>query len=85
MTGSVFLASAAITGEHGNGSSGIPDIAADGGRVSFSSGASNLAPGDGDSVSDGYVKDIAFTQYCRSEATSSRGQWVDGYRGPDDV
>ncbi len=73
VTGSVFLASASATGEHGNGSSGTPDIAADGSRVSFSSGASNLAPGDGDSVSDGYVKDIAFTQYCRGLVATQSG------------
>ena len=73
VTGSLFLASASATGEHSNGSSGIPDIAADGNRVSFSSGATNLTTGDGDSVSDGYVKDVTFTFVCEGKPATIVG------------
>lgn len=44
-------------GNQGNGPSSLPKISADGRFVVFESAASNLAPGDGNGVTDIFVKD----------------------------
>jgi Tol biopolymer transport system component len=42
----VTLASAAASGEQGNGPSSGPTLSADGTKVTFTSNATNLVPGD---------------------------------------
>jgi Tol biopolymer transport system component len=46
------------TGAKGNGPSYEPSLSGDGRFVAFTSGASNLAPGDGDSTFDAFVRDL---------------------------
>jgi Tol biopolymer transport system component len=57
-TGEITRVSTSASGEQGNGRSSGPSLSADGGRVAFSSAASNLVPGDANGVSDVFVKDL---------------------------
>jgi uncharacterized repeat protein (TIGR01451 family) len=57
-TGDIVLASTSDTGTKGNGYSFDPSLSADGTRVAFRSGASNLDPADTEGASDIYVKDL---------------------------
>lgn len=54
-TGEVFLASASATGEKGNSRSSLAAISADGNRVAFASGATNLHPSGSNGL---MVKDL---------------------------
>ena len=54
-----LLVSTSDEGVKGDGGSGTPSMSADGSTVAFQSGADNLDPGDTDTVSDIYVKDLA--------------------------
>jgi hypothetical protein len=58
-TGDIVLASTSDTGVKGNGPSGIPALSADGTHVAFESSATNLDPGDTDTVYDVYVKNLS--------------------------
>lgn len=58
-SGSLILVSASDAGAKGDDESFDPAISGDGGRVSFTSFASNLDPADGDFISDVFVKDLA--------------------------
>ena len=56
--GSITRVSTDAANLEGNGGSSQPSISADGRYVAFWSYASNLVPGDGNSVSDVFVKDL---------------------------
>jgi hypothetical protein len=58
-SGDIMLVSTSDTGVKANGSSGSGMLSADGTRVAFFSSATNLDPGDTDSIIDLYVKDLA--------------------------
>ncbi len=53
------LASASDAGVKGNAGGSFPDLAASGRAIAFLSTSTNLDPGDTDSVTDVYVKDLA--------------------------
>jgi len=54
---------------HGNGDSGEAFISPDGGRVAFSSFATNFASGDGNAALDVFVKDLATGQLMLASAS----------------
>ncbi len=56
--GDITLASTSDTAIQGNGYSSWPSVSADGTKVAFLSAASNLDPGDTDTIVDVYVKDL---------------------------
>jgi hypothetical protein len=56
-TGKTTRVSTRSNGDQANGSSLYPKISADGRFVAFESSATNLVPGDGNGVSDVFVKD----------------------------
>jgi Tol biopolymer transport system component len=59
-TGDVTLVSASDSGVKGNGSSGGDTaVSADGTKVAFMSGSTNLDPADTDTITDVYVKDLS--------------------------
>jgi hypothetical protein len=58
ITGDITLASTSDTGTVANNPSSSPSLSADGTRVAFNSGATNLDSADPDSASDVYVKDL---------------------------
>jgi len=58
-TGAITLVSTSATGVKGNGGSFSPSLSHDGTKVAFRSSASNLVPGDGDTLYDVYVKDLS--------------------------
>lgn len=57
-TGDVTLSSTSDLGVKGNGASRLAVISGDGKRVAFSSVATNLDPGDNDTIQDVYVKEV---------------------------
>ena len=57
-TGDITLASTSDSGIKANSGGHIPSLSADGTRVAFYSGATNLDPADTDSLYDIYVKDL---------------------------
>jgi hypothetical protein len=57
-TGTITLASTSDAGVSGNSGANEPSLSADGNKVAFLSGATNLDPGDTDSLADVYVKDL---------------------------
>src|SRR4051794_1736174 len=73
-------ASATASGEAGNGISTRPSLSADGSRVAFLSGASNLDAEDRDGRADVYVKDLV-TGTVRVVSTSGTGQKANGASG----
>jgi hypothetical protein len=58
VTGDITLASTSDTGVKGSADN-APSLSAEGTRVAFASDATNLDPGDTDTVKDVYVKDLA--------------------------
>ena len=58
FTGAVVLVSTTAGGVVGNSNSGLPAISGDGRYVSFESSAENLVPGDNNSYSDIFRKDL---------------------------
>ncbi len=58
VTGEISLASTSDTGVKGNNESREPSLSADGTKVAFFSGATNLDPADTDKNLDVYVKDL---------------------------
>jgi Tol biopolymer transport system component len=58
LTGDITLASTSDAGTKGNGDSLEASLSADGTKVAFTSGATNLDPADTDSSGDVYVKDL---------------------------
>jgi uncharacterized repeat protein (TIGR01451 family) len=71
-TGAVMLASVSSSGEKANRLNQEPVISDDGQRVAFKSGATNLDPGDTDTVFDAYLKDLS-TGEMTLISTSSQG------------
>jgi hypothetical protein len=71
-TGDIVLASTSDAGIKGNGGSYLASLSADGNRVSFVSGATNLDPADTVPASDLYVKDLT-TGDIMLAATSDTG------------
>jgi Tol biopolymer transport system component len=57
-TGELTLASADGNGTKGDGASRLPHLSADGSRVAFYTGATNLVPGDTDEIIDVLVKNL---------------------------
>jgi uncharacterized repeat protein (TIGR01451 family) len=66
-TGELILASTSPSGEKGNADSRIPDISADGDRVAFSSGATNLHPSGSGGL---FVKDLTSGQVFLASSTA---------------
>ncbi|HEX6207815.1 MAG TPA: hypothetical protein VF058_05580 [Actinomycetota bacterium] len=71
-TGDVRPASLSASGERADRGAADPSLSADGTRVAFSSGATNLHPADADVVSDIFVKDLS-TGGVELASTSSSG------------
>ncbi|NPV58724.1 MAG: hypothetical protein HPY75_03550 [Actinobacteria bacterium] len=59
VTGSVVRCSTDQLGGEANGASQNPSLSADGSRVAFESAASDLVAGDGNGVTDVFMKDVA--------------------------
>ncbi|WP_280818944.1 Hint domain-containing protein [Methylobacterium variabile] len=57
-TGTLTRVSTAAAGTQGNAASSQPTLSSDGSRVAFSSGATNLVPGDTNNVGDIFVADV---------------------------
>lgn len=72
-TGAITLVSADEQGRGGNGSSNNAKFSADGGKVMFTSTASNLVAGDTNGVTDLFVKDLA-TGQISMVSSSARGE-----------
>lgn len=70
-TGAVQLASSSEAGVPGNGRSFDPTISADGARVSMTSEASNLHPGDIDVRRDVYVRDLVSDEMILASVSST--------------
>jgi Tol biopolymer transport system component len=68
------------TGVKGNGPSYEPSLSGDGRFIAFTSGASNLAPGDGDSTFDAFVRDLQ----TATTTLVSRATGVVGAKGNGD-
>ena len=78
QTGQTVRVSVASDETQGDGHSGYPSISADGRYVAFASGASNLASGDTNGVSDTFVHDRQTGQTMRVSISS------DGTEGNND-
>jgi Tol biopolymer transport system component len=87
-TGSITRASVSSSGEQtGSAGARLPGISADGRRVSFRSGASNLVAGDTNGVEDVFLHDRFTGQTERASVDSTGAQangrsLQDGLRGP---
>ena len=87
-TGEIELASVSSSGEQaGSAGARLPGISADGRRVSFRSGASNLVPDDTNAAEDVFIHDRFTGQTERASVDSSGAQanqrsLQDGLRGP---
>jgi len=71
-TGDLVLASSSDSGARGNAISIEPSLSSSGARVAFSSQANNLDPGDTDTITDIYVKNVT-TGDIRLVSTSDSG------------
>jgi hypothetical protein len=76
-TGAITVVSTTSGGTKANGDSANPVISADGTKVAFASFATNLDPGDTDTLSDIYVKDLT-TGNLRLVSTDDAGHKVSG-------
>jgi len=87
VTGHLTLASTSSAGVKGNGASGNPALSADGTKVAFYSSATNLVPGDMDSIPDVYVKDLVTGQLTLASTSDTgvkgNGQSILPYLSPD--
>ncbi len=70
-TGDLTIASTSDSGVKGNGDSDSADISEDGSTVTFRSRSTNLDPGDTDSLSDIYSKDLATGELTLVSVTQS--------------
>jgi cytochrome c556 len=68
------LISKSSGGTQGNGSSGFPDISADGSTVVYESVATNLVTGDTNAVQDIFAYDVATSTTTRVSVTSAEAQ-----------
>ncbi|MGG5822952.1 TolB family protein [Falsiroseomonas sp. HW251] len=80
ISGAVTLASTSAEGEQGNGRSEFPSLSIDGRRVAFVSEATNLLPGDANTASDVFVKDLVSGAITLASA-SSGGEQGNGSSG----
>ncbi len=62
-----------VAGAAGNNGSDQPSISADGRHVAFASNATNLDPGDGDTASDVYVRDLDTNQTTLASVATTVG------------
>jgi Tol biopolymer transport system component len=74
VSGSLTLASSSSDGTKADNHSFGPSLSADGTKVAFSSGASNLHPGDSDAVEDVYVKDLVSGALTLASTRSDGGK-----------
>ncbi len=84
LTGAIARASVSAGGAQGNNYSGDPAFAPTGNRLAFSSAATNLVPGDGNSTQDVFVKNLS-TGAVSAVSVRANGQFVvspDGSRTP---
>lgn len=70
-TGAVRIASVSSSGTQADRGAADPSISADGTKIAFSSGATNLHPADSDPVSDVFVKDLSTGDLSLASASSS--------------
>ena len=77
LSGAVTRASVAADGTQGNAFSYAPSLSADGRTVAFHSRATSLVPGDTDSTSDIYVKNVNTGGIVRA-STATDGREVSG-------
>ncbi|WP_426571580.1 DUF4214 domain-containing protein [Aquihabitans sp. McL0605] len=68
------LVSRNTAGQPANTGGWDPDMSADGLKVTFTSGATNLVSGDTNGVTDTFVRDLAASTTVRTSTTSSGGQ-----------
>jgi Tol biopolymer transport system component len=80
VSGSVELVSVRPDGVKGNFSALSPSVSADGTKVAFSSGATNLSPGDTDEWWDIYLKDLV-SGTLTLVSTGSDGAKANGFVG----
>ncbi len=83
-TGAIVRASVSAGGAQADNYSGDPAFAPTGNRLAFSSAASNLVPGDGNSAQDVFVKNLS-TGAVSAVSVRANGQFVvspDGSRTP---
>jgi Tol biopolymer transport system component len=74
LTNEIRLISGSSTGVHGNDSSAIPSISADGRYVAFASSADNLVENDTNGVSDIFVHDLQTGETKRVSIASDGAQ-----------
>jgi hypothetical protein len=73
-TGATIMVSVDSDGNQGNGSSGDPDLSADGRYVTFTSHANNLVTGDTNNRTDVFVHDLQTGNTERVSLTSEENQ-----------
>ena len=83
-TGKTTRVSTLSNGNQANGPSSIPNISGNGRFVSFESSATNLVPGDGNGVSDIFVKDRK-TKKTRRVSLKSNGTQSNGLSVYSDI
>jgi hypothetical protein len=84
QTGRTVRASVASDGAEANGSSSYPNISGDGRYVTFSSGATNLVPGDTNGKADVFVRDLQAGTTTRV-SVNSRGEQAEGGGSSPDI
>jgi Ca2+-binding RTX toxin-like protein len=78
-TNTTTRASVDSAGNQGNGGSASPSISADGRFVGFTSGASNIVPGDTNNRSDIFVRDLLTNTTTRVSVDSAGNQGNGGF------
>ena len=82
-SGDLILASTSDSGAKANALSTSPAMSGDGGFVAFLSNATNLDPGDTDTTSDVYVKDLATGDVVLASTSSADVKGDEGSFDPD--
>jgi hypothetical protein len=83
VTGDITLASTSDGGAKGNGSSSVASLSADGTKVAFESEATNLDPGDTDTLDDVYVKELGAAPVACTITGTERDDSLRGTQGDD--
>jgi Tol biopolymer transport system component len=82
QSGTTTRVSLDSNGNQGNGVSSFPSISADGRYVAFSSGATNLVPGDTNGKTDVFVRDLQTGTTTRVSVDSNGNQGNNGSQTP---